>query len=146
MMLKVGKSEYLIELHFITKEKNAELKSLMLVVQSGLWDQFYDAVAAWGALATPPPPPSPPVMFQNWNSKVSSLSVLNTECFILYNFFIATILKTAKMANDMERLEVLMRQEIQIFLVVFIVYIFMGLVLQVVNPFMPGGDKRSKTS
>ena len=50
------------------------------------------------------------------------------------------------MANDMERLEVLMRQEIQIFLVVFIVHIFMGLVLQVVNPFMPGGDKRSKTS
>ena len=85
-------------------------------------------------------------MFQNWNSKVSGLSVLNTECFILYNFSIATILKTAKMANDMERLEVLMRQEIQIFLVVFIVYIFMGLVLQVVNPFMPGGDKRSKTS
>ena len=112
----------------------------MLVAQSGLWDQFYDAVAAWGALATPP------IMFQNWNSKVSSLSVLNTECFILYNFFIATILKTAKMANDMERLEVLMRQEIQIFLVVFIVYIFMGLVLQVVNPFMPGGNKRSKTS
>ena len=108
----------------------------MLVAQSGLWDQFYDAVAAWGALATPHN------VSEHWNSKVSSLSVLNTECFILCNFFIATILKT----NDMERLEVLMRQEIQIFLVVFILYIFMGLVLQVVNPFMPGGDKRSKTS
>ena len=30
------------------------------------------------------------------------------------------------------------------FLVIVIVYIFVGLVLQVVNPFLPGGNKRSK--
>ena len=39
-----------------------------------------------------------------------------------------------------------MRFEIQFFLVTVIVYIFMGLVLLVVNPFMPGGKKRSKKS
>ena len=41
-------------------------------------------------------------------------------------------------------LEVFMRLEIQFFLVIVFVYIFMGLVLQVVNPFLPGGNKRSK--
>ena len=46
------------------------------------------------------------------------------------------------MANVMGRLEVDMRLEIQFLLVIVIVYIFMGLVLQVVNPFMPGGNKR----
>ena len=39
-----------------------------------------------------------------------------------------------------------MRLEIQFFLVIVIVYIFMGLVLQVVNPFMSGSNKRSKKS
>ena len=39
-----------------------------------------------------------------------------------------------------------MRLEIQLFLVIAIVYIFMGLVLQEVNPFMVGGNKRSKKS
>ena len=40
-----------------------------------------------------------------------------------------------------------MRWEIQFFLVIVIVYIFMGLILQeVVNPFMPGDYKRSKKS
>ena len=46
------------------------------------------------------------------------------------------------MANVTGRLEVVMRLEIQFLLVIVIVYIFMGLVLQVVNPFMPGGKKR----
>ena len=46
----------------------------------------------------------------------------------------------------MGRLEVVMHSEIQFFFVIAIVYIFMGLVLQVVNPFMPGGNKRSKKS
>ena len=39
-----------------------------------------------------------------------------------------------------------MRLEIHFFLVIVIVYSFMGLVLQVVNPFMPGSNKRSKKS
>ena len=47
------------------------------------------------------------------------------------------------MANVMGRLEVVMRLEIQFFLVIVTVYIFMGLVFQAVNPFMPGGNKRS---
>ena len=38
-----------------------------------------------------------------------------------------------------------MRLEIQFFLVIVNVYIFMGLGLQVVNPFMPGGNKRLKS-
>ena len=41
----------------------------------------------------------------------------------------------------MERLEVVMLLEIQFFLVIVIAYIFMGLVLQVVNLFMQGGNK-----
>ena len=51
-----------------------------------------------------------------------------------------------KDGNDMGRLEVVMRLEIPFFLVIVIAYIFMGLVLQVVNPFMPGSNKRSKKS
>ena len=39
-----------------------------------------------------------------------------------------------------------MRLEIHFFLVIVIVYSFMGLVLQVVNPFMPGSNKSSKKS
>ena len=46
----------------------------------------------------------------------------------------------------MTRLEVVMRLEIYFFLVILIVYSFMGLVLQVVNPFMPGSNKSSKKS
>ena len=46
----------------------------------------------------------------------------------------------------MWHLYVIMRLEIQFFLVIFIVYIFMGLFLLVVNPFMLGGNKRSKKS
>ena len=46
----------------------------------------------------------------------------------------------------MGRLEVVMRLEIHFFLVIVIVYSFTGLVLQVVNPFMPGSNKRSKKS
>ena len=42
----------------------------------------------------------------------------------------------------MGRLEVVMRLEIHLFPVIVIVYIFMGLVLQVVNPLMPDGNKR----
>ena len=39
-----------------------------------------------------------------------------------------------------------MRFEIHFFLAIVIVYIFMGLVLQVVNPFIPCDDERSKKS
>ena len=51
-----------------------------------------------------------------------------------------------KHGNDMECLEVVMRFEIHFFLAIVIVYIFMGLVLQVVNPFIPCDDERSKKS
>ena len=47
-----------------------------------------------------------------------------------------------KHGNDMECLEVVMRLEIHFFLAIVIVYIFMGLVLQVVNPFIPCDDER----
>ena len=60
--------------------------------------------------------------------------------------FLQQFFENCKDGNDMERLEVVMRFEIQFFLVVVIVYIFMGLVLLLVNPFMPGGKKRSKKS
>ena len=64
--------------------------------------------------------------------------------------FISSILQqffeNCKDGNDMGRLEIVMRLEIQFFLVIVIVYIFMGLVLHVVNTFMPGGNKRSKKS
>ena len=39
-----------------------------------------------------------------------------------------------------------MRLEIKFFLFIVIVYIFMGLVLQEVNPFIPGENKKSKMS
>ena len=42
----------------------------------------------------------------------------------------------------MGRLEVVMHLVIHLFPVIVIAYIFMGLVLQVVNPFMPDGNKR----
>ena len=48
------------------------------------------------------------------------------------------------MANVMGRLELVMRLEIQFFLVIVTAYIFMGLVLQVVNPFILGSNKRSE--
>ena len=44
----------------------------------------------------------------------------------------------------MGHLEVVMGSETQCFFVIAIVYTFMGLVLQVANPFMSGGNKRSK--
>ena len=46
----------------------------------------------------------------------------------------------------MRRLEVVTRLGMHFFLIIVIVHIFMGLVLQVVNPFMPGGNKSSKKS
>ena len=42
----------------------------------------------------------------------------------------------------MGRLLAVMRLEIQFFVVIVIGYIFMGLVLQIVNLFIPGGNKR----
>ena len=60
--------------------------------------------------------------------------------------FLRQFFENCKDDNDMGRLEVVMRLEIQFFLVIVIVYIFMGLFLQVVNPFMPGGNKSSKKS
>ena len=44
----------------------------------------------------------------------------------------------------MGRLKVVMRSEIQFFFVIATVYIFMGLVLQLVNPFMLVGNNMSK--
>ena len=58
--------------------------------------------------------------------------------------FLRQLFENCNDGNDMGRLDVVMRLEVQFFLVIFIVYIFMGLVLQVVNPFMSGGNKRSK--
>ena len=52
--------------------------------------------------------------------------------------------ENCKDGNDMGHLEVVMRFEIKLFLVIVIVYIFLGLFLQVVNPFMPSGSKRSE--
>ena len=60
--------------------------------------------------------------------------------------FLRQFFENCKDGNYMGRLEVAMRLEIQFFLVSVIVYIFMGLFLQVVNPFMPGGNERSKKS
>ena len=59
---------------------------------------------------------------------------------------IVSIFWNCKDGNDMGRLEVFMRLQIQFFLVIVIAYIFIGLDLQAVNPFMPGGNKRSKKS
>ena len=59
---------------------------------------------------------------------------------------IVSIFWNCKDSNDMGRLEVFMRLQIQFFLVIVIAYIFIGLDLQAVNPFMPGGNKRSKKS
>ena len=58
--------------------------------------------------------------------------------------FLRQFSENCKDGNDMERLEVFVRLEIQFFFVIVIIYIFMGLVLQLVNPFMPGDNKRSK--
>ena len=52
--------------------------------------------------------------------------------------------KNCKDGNDTGHLKVFMRLEIQFFLVIAFVYIFMWLVLQAVNPFMQGGNKRPK--
>ena len=51
-----------------------------------------------------------------------------------------------KDGTDMGGLEVVMCLEIHFFLVIVIVYIFMGLVLQVVSSFMPSSSKISKKS
>ena len=58
--------------------------------------------------------------------------------------FLRQILENCKDGNDMGRLKVVMRSEIQFFFVIATVYIFMGLVLQLVNPFMPVGNNMSK--
>ena len=60
--------------------------------------------------------------------------------------FLRQIFINCKDGNHMGRLQVVMLLEIQLFLVIVIIYIFMGLALQVANPFMPGGNKRSKKS
>ena len=60
--------------------------------------------------------------------------------------FLRQFFEKCKDGNDMGRQNIVMHSEIQFFFVIAIVYIFMGLVLQVVNPFMPGGKKRSKKS
>ena len=60
--------------------------------------------------------------------------------------FLRQFFENSKDGSDMGRLEIVKSLEIQFFLVTVIVYIYMGLVLQVVNPFMPGGYKSSKKS
>ena len=60
--------------------------------------------------------------------------------------FLRQLFGNCKDGNDMRRLEVVKRLEIHFLLVIVNVYICMGLVLQVVNPFMPGGNKCSKKS
>ena len=75
--------------------------------------------------------PPPHRIFQKRNAKITS--------------FLQQFSENCKDGNDMARLEVVMRLEIKFFLVIVTVYILMGLVLQVVNPFMPDGNKRSKS-
>ena len=58
--------------------------------------------------------------------------------------FLRQFFENSKDGNGMGRLEIVKNLEIQFFLVIVIVYICMGQVLQVVNPFMPGGYKSSK--
>ena len=54
-----------------------------------------------------------PRIFQNWNSKVNSLSVLNTKYII--TSFLRQFLENCKDEIDMGRLEVVMHSEIQFF-------------------------------
>ena len=58
--------------------------------------------------------------------------------------FLQQFFENCKDGNNMGCLEVVMYLETQFFFVIVIACIFMGLVLQVVNTFMPGGNKRSK--
>ena len=60
--------------------------------------------------------------------------------------FLRQFFESYKDGNDIGRLEVVMRLEINFFPFIVIVYIFMGLVLQEVNPFILGGNKRPKKS
>ena len=67
----------------------------------------------------------------------------------MHNFvtsFLRQFFENCEDGNDMGRLEVVMDSETQLFSVIGIVYIFVELVLQVLNPFMPGRNKRSKKS
>ena len=58
------------------------------------------------------------------------------------NSFLRQFFENCKDGNDMGHLEFVMSLEIQFFLVIAIIYIFMGLVLGLVL----GGNKRSKQS
>ena len=71
--------------------------------------------------------------------KLTVLSLLNTKYFILKLLFCDNwqFFENCKDGNDMGRLEVLMCLEIQFFLVIVIVYLFEGLILLLVNPFVP---------
>ena len=60
--------------------------------------------------------------------------------------FLRQFSENCKDGNDMGPLEAVKRLEIQFLLVIIIVYICMGLILQVVNPLMSGGKKCSKKS
>ena len=57
--------------------------------------------------------------------------------FLLRQFF-----EKCKDGNSIGRLDIVMSLEIQVFLVIVIVYILMGLILEVVSSLMPVGNKR----
>ena len=57
--------------------------------------------------------------------------------FLLQQFF-----EKCKDGNNIGPLDIVMSLEIQIFLVIVIVYILMGLILKVDSSFMPVGNKR----
>ena len=57
--------------------------------------------------------------------------------FLLQQFF-----EKCKDGNNIGRLDIVMSLEIQIFLVIVIVYVLMGLILKVDSSFMPVGNKR----
>ena len=76
--------------------------------------------------------------------KLIVISVLNTKCIILVTSFLIKFFENCKDGNDMGRLKVVMRSEIQFFFCHCHCIHFMGLVLQLVNPFMPVGNNMSK--
>ena len=108
----------------------------------------YSGLSVLGGMGGVPPSAEnlilPPRIFQNWNSKVFKRFKYKMHHFV--TSFLRQFFENCKDGNDMGRLEVVMHSEIQFFFVIAIVYIFMELVLQVVNPFMPGGNKKSKKS
>ena len=54
------------------------MQNILWIVSEETWYIFSAFAAGVGRAAEPTP-----IVFQNWNSKINSLRVLNTKCFIL---------------------------------------------------------------